>query len=59
MAVENSEMSQDGSPAATAVSILMLGLVFGTKVMAKYLFVPSKQIQAHWAKFWGVIRKKS
>lgn len=51
------EPSLDGTP-APAVSILMLGLVAGTKVVAKYLFVPSKYIQARWAKFWVVIRKK-
>lgn len=35
------EPSLDGTPTA-AVSILMLGLVSGTKVVAKYLFVTSK-----------------
>lgn len=36
-----SESSLDGTSTA-AVSILMLGLVSGIKVVAKYLFIPSK-----------------
>lgn len=40
-----SESRLDGTSTA-AVSILTLGLVSGRKVVAKYLFIPSKLIQA-------------